>query len=182
MSNQSSLNSVLQTRIGIWLGAVIFLASLLNGAPYLLKTIGVLNSDQYDAYWMVHCDVDMIDGHSFIKRCDPEKGKLYGNVDEEYLLQARRYKHSLYEVGGWEIIFKLIKDFVFFLLISISLYLMAAGVVSPLSIRNLWPALPLLVMLIVAAVLTIHKYQNLLLVAAGIRPFLFLVIAVRTVC
>ncbi|HXX80796.1 MAG TPA: hypothetical protein VEI46_04555 [Thermodesulfovibrionales bacterium] len=143
------------------LGVSLILATILNGTPFFLKKVGIVNKEAYEAYWNVH-----------------SVGGPYscGPLPRKQFLKEKAYTRYLFENKGGGIFLKGMKDLLIggFILLSFILHLARKDKKSNRSLA--WPVLSLVLLVVAASLLTYLKHGGLL-VASGIRSFMFLGIA-----
>lgn len=140
---------------------LVIVAALLNGANYYLKRIGAVDQENRKAYLAVHQS-----GGPYL--CGPSPGQQ---------LNERPYFEYLYRSEGAAVVLKLAK----FMLIGGFLFTLFVVIARKRSrfarFIEAWPAYVLLGVITLGALFTYMTYGGWI-VAAGVRYFLFLLVAV----
>jgi len=168
--------SIVEFRLKIVV-ALMVITSLLNGANVYLKKIGVLESEQYAAYWVHHCHGKGIDESALFKRCNSMTGdEINPEQLEAQRLAEKAHLQYIYDDDGAALFLKLGK---YVLMVGLILF----GMIYTCRVKSItnlvksaWP-LWLLFGLVVGN--SIHTYFNsgLLPVVAGWHSFYFLFLA-----
>jgi hypothetical protein len=164
----------MRAAVGLVAGGLV-LATVANGAPSLLKRIGVLEPHLYETYWQVHCE----DGGMTFRplglgrHCvDTAPGPL---TPDQYLRDAP-YFRFVYDVRTAELPFKLGKDIFLSIFALGSLALQSRGWRTPTG-RDVWPLWGLCLQVAAATVVGFGSRQWLGTLI-GLRTMSFLAVAV----
>ncbi len=162
-------------RLARWFGIALVAATLANGAGFYLKRTGLIDQDNYQAYWKAHCSRLEVPGRALEPRCAtypaaPAQGAKPPIPSDK---EAAAY---VYYTPTRELALKILKDALGAALIAVSCGLIVRRRSALPSLREAWP-IYLLTGYILAAFAYALFSSGALTAAAGLRPFMFLFIA-----
>lgn len=158
----------------------LLIAVLSNGASVYLKRTGLLDGDDYRAYWSIHCKA--ADPARAIApaepRCcahsTPEEVALHKSGPHRKL--ERTYASYIFETSRSGLALKLLKDLLGSALIVFSAVLIARRSAPAPEFRESWPVCLLLGYVAIEFAASVFL-NGILVAAAGLRAFMFAMIA-----
>lgn len=161
-------------------GMALIIATLCNGAGFYLRKIGLIEPDAYRAYWPAHCEsMSAVGRPEAVGRgcCANATTSEFMRMDshEQRLLERPIISH-LYALSKTEFALKLVKDLLGMALIGVSAVLIAKRISGWNSLRETWP-LQLLLGYVLLSLLFTWTAHGTMTAVAGLRPFLFIAIA-----
>lgn len=173
--------AVLRRQLVIIFGAGLVLAALCNGAATYLKRIGLLDHASYQAYWLAHCENNEkfaapLGRGTLTATCPCDEGRAPVERTPEQLRFESAQSRYLYDAEGFGIALKLVKDALAVGFVLLSLHLAWTQQARLPAAQSCWP------MIFMAAVVLFgfaNSWANhgSALALAGLRPFLYLAIA-----
>jgi hypothetical protein len=169
-----------QTTAATWVAVALLVAALCNGANVYLKRTGFIEGEAYRAYWSAHCE-HMGPANA---RTSAEPRCCSRFTHEEIALhrtsaiadledERTRY---LFEVSTSERVLKLVKDLLGLALIAFSVLFIAKRAVPVPTLRDNGPVCLLLGYVAIEFLVSL-VLNGTLVAAAGLRTFMFAVIA-----
>lgn len=141
-------------------GIGLVVASLLNGAGFFMKRIGVMEAERY-AHHSATRELWSI------RSCDPSSKQSAAKPDFDYLYQAQ----------GWERLMKAAKDLLFLgLILGLAFQVLRSPPLLPGSLTA-WPLYLLLGAIAASAAASWLNFGTAILILAGLRSFLLVPIA-----
>jgi len=165
--------------LALFIGIALIVATLANGAGVYLRKLGIIEPEAYRTYWALQCN-GITQGNpitgtgegcsTYVKENPPH------HLSREDILVMWRIARSVYETPAREIPLKLAKDALGVAVIVLSAWLIMRRKTAWPAAQKAWPLL-LLLSYVICSFIASWAAHGTMTAMAGLRPFMFLVMA-----